>query len=293
LAGFVEMVEDAAEAFVDADDVAVHILDEALVDPVFAFGGGEGFGEVGVVGGEAEVEAHVLGFTGDFASGEIVVEVGGEGEVGFGEEVGVAGAGGEGAVGTLGLVDEAEGPGVGLGEELEGHVSGDVGDVAGVCFALSVFDELGVEIDALAGEDAPGMEAAGVVAEVPFADDTGAVAGFLEEFGVGGDRGVHGFDGIFAFGVAEDFVDVGEGAGEAGGSGGSAEGVGDEGVCEADAFGGEAVHVGGLQELVAVAAHEGDGLVVGHDEEDVGPGGGGESGEELAAGGHREYGVIG
>lgn len=81
LAGFVEVVQDAAESFVDADDVAVHVLNEALVDPVFALGGGEVFGEVGVVGGEAEVEAHVFGFAGDFAGGEIVVEVGGEGEV--------------------------------------------------------------------------------------------------------------------------------------------------------------------------------------------------------------------
>ncbi len=86
---------------------------------------------------------------------------------------------------------------------------------------------------------------------------------------------------------------MGEGSGEAGGSGGGAEGVCDESVCEADAFGGKAVHVGRFEEFVAVAAHEGDSLVVGHDEEDVGSGGGGESGEELATGGHEDYGVIG
>ena len=205
----------------------------------------------------------------------------------------MAGCGGEGAVGAFGLVDEAEGSGVGLGEEIEGHVGGDVGDVAGVLFAFAVFDEFGIEIDALAGEDAPGIEAAGVVAEVPFADDAGAVAGFLEEFGVGGEGGVHGFDRVFAFGVAEDLIDVGEGSGEAGGAGGGAEGVRDKGVCESDAFVGEAVHVGSFEEFVAVAAHEGDGLVVGHDEEDVGSGGGGEGGEELATGGHGDYSVIG
>ncbi len=173
------MVEDTAEAFVDADDVAVHILNEALVDPVFALGGGEGFGEVGVVGGEAEIEAHVFGFAGDFASGEIVVEVGGEGEVGVGEEISVARDGGKGSMGSFGLIDEAEGAGVGLGEEVEGHVGGDVRDVAGVSFALAIFDEFGIEIFALSGEDAPGIEAAGVVAEVPLADDAGAVTGFL------------------------------------------------------------------------------------------------------------------
>ena len=291
LAGLIELIQDAAEAFVDADDVSVHIFDEALVDPVLALGGGEGFGEVGVVGGETEIESHVFGFAGDGAGSEVVVEVGGEGEIGFREEVSVSGGGGEGAMGAFGLVDEAEGPGVGLGEELEGHVGGDVGDVAGVLFALSVLDEFGIAIDALAGEDAPGIEAAGVVAEVPLADDAGAVAGFLEEFGVSWDGGVHGFYGVFPFGVSEDLVDVGEGSSEAGGAGGGAEGVCDEGVCEADALAGEAVHVGRFKEFVAVAAHEGDGLVVGHDEEDVGAGGGG--GEELAAGGHKDYGVIG
>ena len=130
----------------------------------------------------------------------------------------MAGAGGEGAVGAVGVVDEAEGPGVGLGEELEGHVGGDVGDVAGVVFAFSVFDEFGVEVDALAREDAPGIESAGGVAEVPFADDAGAVAGLLEEFGVGGEGGLHCFDGVFAFGVSEDLVDVGEGSAETGGA---------------------------------------------------------------------------
>lgn len=150
--------------------------------------------------------------------------------------MGVAGAGGEGAVGAFGLVDEAEGSGVGLGEEVEGHVGGYVGDVAGVGFAFTVFDEFGVEVDALAGEDAPGVEAAGLVAEVPLADDAGAVAGLLEEFGVGGEGGVHCLDCVFAFGVAVDLVDVGEGSGEAGGAGGGAEGVRDEGVQEADAF---------------------------------------------------------
>ena len=83
LAGLIELIQDAAEAFVDADDVAVHIFDEALVDPVLALGGGEGFGEVGVVGGETEIESHVFGFAGDGAGSEVVVEVGGEGEVGF------------------------------------------------------------------------------------------------------------------------------------------------------------------------------------------------------------------
>ena len=205
----------------------------------------------------------------------------------------MSGGGGEGTMGAFGLVDEAEGSGVGLGEELEGHVGGDVGDVAGVLFALSVFDEFGIEVDALAGEDAPSIEAAGLVTEVPFADDAGTVTSFLEEFGVSWDGGVHGFYGVFPFGVSEDLVDVGEGSSEAGGAGGGAEGVCDEGVCEADALGGEAVHVGRFKEFVAVAAHEGDGLVVGHDEEDVGAGGGGEGGEELAAGGHRDYGVIG
>ena len=167
------------------------------------------------------------------------------------------------------------------------EVADEVGAVALVGLLLSVhLDEDGVVVQALAREDLPIIEAAGGVDEVPFADDGRLVAGGLQILGDVGDGGVE----LVGEGLNAGQVGVEPGHDDA--AAGGADGVGDEAVGKAHAAGGEAIDVGGLIDLAAVGADGVGGVVVRHDEEDVGSaggrlggkGGGGEQGEELAAG---------
>ena len=74
-------------------------------------------------------------------------------------------------------------------------------------------------------------------------------------------------------------------AGEEGGARGGTDAAVGVGLGETDALGGEPVEVGRLVVAAAIAGEVGVAEVVGHDEEDVGPGRGAERSKELAAGG--------
>ena len=121
-------------------------------------------------------------------------------------------------------------------------------------------------IDALAGEDVPVVEAGGVGDEVPLADHGGLVAGALEFLGdviaLGVERLFEGVDAVLVAVLA----------GEDGGAAGRADRVGAEAVGEAHAAVGDAVDVRRLVDAAAVGGDGVGGVVVGHDEEDVGLG---------------------
>ena len=123
-------------------------------------------------------------------------------------------------------------------------------------------------VEALAGEDGPFIEAGramgGAFAQVPLAEDGRLVAAGLQVFGEGGQAVVHRrSEGGYA-------VDVVVGAGEHAGAAGGADGVGAEGILEAQAAMGQAIQ---LRRLVDAAAIGGEGVgrvVIGKDEEEVG-----------------------
>ena len=105
-----------------------------------------------------------------------------------------------------------------------------------------------------------------VVAEVPFAEDAGAVAGVAKDFRDGDFVGVHGE------GSAGDFGDAGAvvvAAGHEAGAGGRAEGFDDE-LANLDAGLRQGVEVGRAEDGVAVRAYVAVALVVGDHEQDVG-----------------------
>ena len=122
--------------------------------------------------------------------------------------------------------------------EGDGLVGDDVGCVAGVDGGGGAgagwggVDKFGVPVGALAGEDGPVVEAGGEggggFAEMPFADHAGGVVSIGAE--VLGDVG----EAVVDCGIeSEDVVGVVVGAGEDGGAGGGADGVGHVAVIEA------------------------------------------------------------
>ena len=106
------------------------------------------------------------------------------------------------------------------------------------------------------------------VADVSLAEHRGLVAGVMEEVGEDGDIGGK-WGGGYLF-VVECAGGAGPEAGESRGARGSAEGVGAEGIAEADAFAADAVLVGGLEDGMAGDAEGVGALAFGIDEEQVG-----------------------
>ena len=267
--GAVEVVEDFADAVVDALHAGEVVLHVALVFPADEFFAGEKFfgavglrdfelhrfgvepllagGPGGEVGGWLEFQVPAGEIAGDGllvsrergGSGRVVVpEGGGLGDDFVFEEGFVFGVGLPGAVRSF-LVQHQEERFIGGAriDKLEAELGGDLADVSLQGDATVWRDEIGIEVNALAGENHPAVEAGGVAAEVPFADHPGVVAGGLEHFRDGG------------LGTVEDVEDggavgVGVFSGEHDGAARSANGVGDEGVVEADAGGAEAVQMG-------------------------------------------------
>ena len=153
---------------------------------------------------------------------------------------------------------------VALLEPVEGEIADQVGAVAGVLLAAGGSEEGGIVVDALAGEDVPVVEAGGVGDEVPLADHGGLVAGALQFLGdviaLRVERLVEGVDAVLVAVLA----------GEDRGAAGRADGVGAEAVGEAHAAVGDAVDVRRLVDAAAVGGDGVGGVIVGHDEEDVG-----------------------
>src|SRR5699024_5529099 len=127
-----------------------------------------------------------------------------------------------------------------------------------------------VEVGALIGEDAEVVEAAGQgafgTAQVPLAVQRRLVAALLQHLG----EGAHP---VVELGVDRGgAVDVGVRAGEDRGARGGADGVRAVGGVHPGALGGEAVHVRGRVDPAAVGGDGVGGVVVAHDEHDVGAG---------------------
>ena len=290
---FVEVIEDAADVVIDGLNAAEIILDVDLIGPFaqgVAFQAGRGI-HLEIRFGAVLADAHAGALGGAGAAFVLVVEVIGLGDFDVFEEVLVLGGGRPFAVGRLVVAHQEKGlVAVALLQPVEGEVTDKVGAVAGVFLAGAVhFDEDGIVVETLAGEDFPVVEAGRVGDEVPLADDGGLVAGGLEVFGDVWGGGVNliveGFDA----------GEVGVEAGEDDAAARGADGIGDEAVGEAGAALGDAVDVRGLVDLAAVGADGVGSVIVGHDEDDVGAllrglggeGGASEEGEQFTAREHR------
>lgn len=198
----------------------------------------------------------------------------------------------EGCVrGVIGEVEEEGFGGFGAVDEGGGFAGEGVGEVAGEGFGAAVaFDgdevfaggavELGAEVVVAAAEEAvhfaetaPERVHGGGGAEVPFADEAGAVTGGAEGFGEG--DLVEGKAGDWVRGVEAWVVFVAEAllvpAGEEAGAGRTAEGVGDVGGGADDAGGGKGVEVRGGNVGGAGEAEIGRAEVIDEDDDDVGP----------------------
>ena len=185
-------------------------------------------------------------------SGVIIEEGGGLGQVDVVEEIVVPGGGHPVAVGRLVLAHQQEGLVLGavVLQPVERLVGDEIGAVAfGTLLGAVHFEEVRVVVTALVGKDFPEIEAGGLAAEVPFADDRGLIAGALQGFGEGG---------LFAVEVAvvvvEEAVDVGVLAGEDAGAGRSADGVGAIRAFENGSLFREAVDVRSGRDVLEAAA---------------------------------------
>ena len=284
---------------------------------------GEVFGEL-EVGLDAHVvlEGHGGAADGGGAALAVVEEGVGGRDVGEGElaeGVAVLGLGEPVAVG--GLVEHGDEEGLALGEGLVDDALGDAGEVVGGVFAgegdaavgemvlgvggalLGLGEEVGVEVLALVLVDGPAVPV-GVAdglgaAHVPLAEEGGVVAAVAEGAADGLDLGgdvVEDGDAVLAA------VHARHDAGARGG----ADGVRHEDVLEEGALLGQAVDARGLVDARAVGADGVGGVVIGHDEEDVGAflaggglgegegGGAGRGGQgQSAPGGLQEVSAIG
>ena len=197
-----------------------------------------------------------LGFAG--VAFEVVVEGGGLGDGDAVVEVEVAARAEEGLVRGDEPDEEAEGLVAAiLIEPGEGLIGG---EVVGIDVEVLLLRADGAVASLL--EERVGVVVAGVVVaevvvpvtvfdavvHVDLAEDGDLVAGLLEE--VGEERNV-GRERLAEVLVGEGAGGAGVHAGERGGAGGSAEGVGAEGVVEAHAFDADAVVIGGLEDGMA------------------------------------------
>ena len=287
LAGAFEGFDDAAEAFVDGLGHTHAVEDHGVV------GGGrrrEGREAIDRLEKGRFIcwEDFVVAAAGRCLAGVEVFVARSDFEVTGFFEAGDFAVGALGDVGVDGFVGEVEAERfvAFLGNEFDGVIGEDIGDVAFGLDGFSVYVEGRIEGLALAWEGDPVVEAGAgrvVDAHVPFAEEGGGVAVVVEEAGPGFERvAVAGAVGVIGDSVLERVL-TGEECRAAGGT----EGRGDEGVFKACAFAGEAVGMGGLGERVAGTAEFVEAEIVDEDEDDVGSGGRRGSGsgetEELAA----------
>ena len=176
----------------------------------------------------------------------------------------------EGPVRSLVLIDQEPGLlGAAALQKIHRQVGSDVGAVAGKLLARAILDEIRIEVDALARQHAPVVETNRVVAQVPLTDQAGAITGLLQQLRIGRNTRRHFLDGVAAFGIPVDVMDVGQAPGKHRGPPRRAEGIGDEAIVETHAFVGQPIEVRRVENLVAVAAHHRRNMVVGHDVEDI------------------------
>ncbi len=256
----------ALEALVgDAGDVVVVGGEEEEEGGVFV-GGDELFGFLDPFVGEVFIAEACGGGTGVESDAADAVVDGGVVAVGPIHFEGVAVGDAGGLLGVDGFVADGERVG---GVEVENAVVFNVD--LGHAVVGGGEDEGLVEADF----EGAGLELAIPIglfvaeAEVPFADDSGAVSGGLEERWEGGGAGADD-GGTIGRGDAGALLAEGVGAGEEGETSGRAGGGRGVTAGEALALGGEFVDVGGFESGVAVTGDIAVTEIIGHDDDDVG-----------------------
>ncbi len=164
------------------------------------------------------------------------------------------------------LVHEQEGPlGVaGVGEPVERPVGDDVGGVAPVPDAVGGAEQPGVVVGALVPEHLVMVEPFGAGLQVPLPEQCRLVARRLQQLR----KRLLG--AVKRLAVRHHAGEVPVLAGEDGGAAGRADRVGDEGVAEQHALGGQPVDVRRLVDARAVGADGVGRVVVGEDQQDIG-----------------------
>ncbi len=170
------------------------------------------------------------------------------------------------AMGRFMMEEHREGPvPIAALEPVQGVVRDQVGDIARPAPALAHGDEIRIVIVPLVGQDAPMIEARGIALEMPFAEQRRLVAGFLQELGK------RRLPAVEDRGVVDDAVAMAVLAGQQNRPAGPADRVRAEAVDESDAVPGQPVDMRRPVQAPVVAGERLEGVVVGHDEEDVGP----------------------
>ena len=169
-------------------------------------------------------------------------------------------------------------------EKLDGQISNDVGDVPVDDAPAGRFEKGRIDVRALSRQDRPVIEPGRVAAEVPFADHAGIVAGCLQ---ILGDRWLRAVE-LVKHGRA---VLVAVLAGQDRGAARRADRVNAEDPVKPHPVACQPVEVGRLVDLTAVRANGVRGVVVGHNEENIGAlGGGAHTGDaDPREGDHHSY----
>src|SRR6185369_6840275 len=149
-------------------------------------------------------------------------------------------------------------------QEVHGFVRDDISGVAGKGFPFAHLDEGGIVVNALPRQDGPVIKTLRVALQMPFADHAGVITGALQ------------FPGDIPLTAVEliedrDAIAVGVFSGENARAAWGADGVDGKTAVEAHAVPGQSVEVRRLVDFAAVGADGVRGVVVGHDEDNVGP----------------------
>ncbi len=149
-------------------------------------------------------------------------------------------------------------------EKIESNIRNDVSHITGILFSLSHLDQVRVVIVSLPGKNIPVVEPGRVTFEMPLSDHDRLVAYLLEELGKCLLRSVE------LKRVVPHTVEMTVFSGQDDSPAGGADAVSAEAVLESYPFCGDAVDVGCLVDPASVTAHGMRGVIVRHDEQNVG-----------------------
>ena len=147
-------------------------------------------------------------------------------------------------------------------KKVDRQVGDNVGGITLELLPLPHFDEVGVVIDALPGQNVPVIKTGRIARQMPFADHARVITGRLQHLR---HRRLTAIEAVKDC----DAVDVAVFAGQNAGAARSANRVHAKTIEEAHSFIGEAIEIGRLVDAAAVTTHRVRCVIVGHDKEDV------------------------
>ena len=149
-------------------------------------------------------------------------------------------------------------------QPIQGDVGGDVRHIAVVALFCAHFNKIGVVIRPLSGQDIPVIETGGDAFQVPFANHGRLVAGLLQQFG----KGL--LAPVKLIPIVAHTVQVAVFSGQNRGPAGCAKTISTKGVFKAHSFLCQSVDVGRFVNFASVGTDSIGGVIIGHDENDIG-----------------------